>query len=184
MLSLRSNFGVGVASKAAIIASLAVVPAHADKPSTPVTVENPVSLSPATENSVTVANPTDIAKALGIQHPTAFLLSFPAGSNRFTLPANQRLIIEFVAGSCTIHNAEVDRLDIITELNNDEHIFTVNLPRTVAAAGASTTGNFAYTAKIYADPGSVVALQLALGAGASADIQCFATLSGQLVDVP
>jgi hypothetical protein len=55
------------------------------------------------------------------------------------------------------------------------NFFPVNLPP------LSTSGNFAHTVKIYADPASIIGLNTNGSGGA---FNCVATFSGQLVDVP
>lgn len=146
------------------------------KPSTPVTVDN------TTTNPVpsTVVNPADIAKALGIQQPVTFSLTFSAASGMvptstlYTVPSNQRLIIEYASGSCKLTNgATLD--DLVIEVHPGLNFFPVNLPP------LSTSGNFAHTVKIYADPASIIGLNTNGSGGA---FNCVAAFSGQLVDVP
>lgn len=162
-------------SLAIIAAPIQTAHSQAARPSTPVTVNN------TTTNPVpsTVVNPADIAKALGIQQPVTFSLTFSAASGMvptstlYTVPSNQRLIIEYASGSCKLTNgANLNDLEIgVLGLN----FFPVNLPP------LSTSGNFAHTVKIYADPASIIGLNTNGSGGA---FNCVATFSGQLVDVP
>lgn len=170
----------------ALAAVLTVLPAYADKPSTPVTVINP-DTSPV---PTTVVNPADIAKALGIQHAVAFELSFfkpNITSAPFNVPASQRLIIEYVSGRCFVSDALVTELRILTVMSSASQSYTVNLaPISSAAITNPTQGNFGHTVKIYVDPASQVFLEAGAAAagGAGSGYGCNATLSGQLVDVP
>jgi hypothetical protein len=162
-------------SLAIIAAPIQTAHSQAARPSTPVTVNN------TTTNPVpsTVVNPADIAKALGIQQPVTFSLTFSAASGMvptstlYTVPSNQRLIIEYASGSCKLTNgANLNDLEIgVLGLN----FFPVNLPP------LSTSGNFAHTVKIYADPASIIDLNTN---GSGGTFNCVAAFSGQLVDVP
>jgi AraC-like DNA-binding protein len=163
-------------SLAIIAAPIQTAHSQAARPSTPVTVNN------TTTNPVpsTVVNPADIAKALGIQQPVTFSLTFSAESGvvptstLYTVPSNQRLIIEYASGSCNLANgANLDNL--VIEVHPGSNFFPVNLPP------LSTSGNFAHTVKIYADPASIIGLNTNGSGGA---FNCVATFSGQLVDVP
>jgi hypothetical protein len=169
------------AAVCAALTSLAIITAPIQsakpaKPSTPVTVDN------TTTNPVpsTVVNPADIAKALGIQQSVTFSLTFSAESGMvptstlYTVPSNQRLIIEYASGSCKLTNgANLD--DLVIEVHPGLNFFPVNLPP------LSTSGNFAHTVKIYADPASIIGLNTN---GSGGTFNCVAAFSGQLVDVP
>src|SRR5262249_40698359 len=95
-------------------------------------VTNPVTLNPATPNPVTIVNPAgappstvtvanpltaaDIAKALGIGQPVMFSSTFtenPGFSSSFHVPANQRLVIEYVSGGCSVLNESIEELSIV-----------------------------------------------------------------------
>ena len=175
-------------SLAIIAAPIQTAHSQAAKPSTPVTVNN------TTTNPVpsTVINPADIAKALGIQQPVTFSLTFRAQSGmvptstQYTVPSNQRLIIEYASGSCKLTNgANLD--DLVIEVHPGLNFFPVNLPPlSTSVNNPQVVGNFAHTVKIYADPASTIDLNTngSGGTGTNMSFNCVAAFSGQLVDVP
>jgi hypothetical protein len=156
-------------------------------PGAPVRIVGPLPL-PVTGVSGTPVDPADIAKAFGIQDPVAFPLSFNStvGSGvSFNVPANQRLIIEYAAGSCRVTHAEVAALTIKTSSATTIHAYVVNLPLTSATSDPPATGVFSHTVRIYVDPGwAVTLLPQQMGIVGNGFVTCNATLSGQLVDVP
>jgi hypothetical protein len=147
-------------------------------------VNPPNTPSPA----VAISNPADIAKAMGVQHPVAFVVtSNNQGVNtlKYTVPPNQRLIIEYASGSCNLFNISLNDLGIVAKSNSNDFFFPVNLP-TLATSNPQVFGNFAHLVRIYADPASVISLTSTSIAsiGNNSSFSCFATLSGQLVDFP
>ncbi len=138
--------------------------------------------------SVTISNPADIAKAMGVQHPITFMLTFTnIGTNtNYTVPSNQHLIIEYAAGSCKLSDASLDNLVIRAKSNSNDLFFPVNLPFLAStASNPQALGNFAHLVRIYADPASVISLATnGTGGGSNPSYVCFATLSGQLIDNP
>src|SRR5438045_979271 len=73
---------------------------------------------------VTVVNPTDIAKASGIQHPyqdEPGSCAFGGGDSCtkvFNPPANQRVVIEYVSGACAFDGgAPLVQVVVVTTVN-------------------------------------------------------------------
>jgi hypothetical protein len=144
-----------------------------------------------------VVNPGDIAKAQGIQHPfqtsidCSFGTSAPDPNNCFghvSLPAKQRLVIEYVSAFCRLKpNVALVIVNIAADVGGS--FFPVNhqLPIVNPVGAITPTGssavNLGSPVRIYADEGSTVFVS----AGATADnsgFSCTMNLSGQTVDVP
>lgn len=171
-------------SLAIVVASIQTAHGQAARPSTPVTVNN----TPTNPVPSTVVNPADIAKASGIQQPVTFSLTFSGApgmvptSTPYNVSSNQRLIIEYAAGSCNLTSgASLDNL--VIEVLPGSNFFPVNLPSlSTSTNNPRVVGNFGHTVKIYADPNSIISLNTTGGTNGS--FSCVAAFSGQLVDVP
>jgi hypothetical protein len=180
-------------------------PGQAAAPPFDVIVDNPITLNPATPNPVTITNPpgappstvtianpvsaADIAKALGVQHPTAldFAIEANANSPTFNVPANQRLIIEFAAGRCNVANGIISEVQIVTTASTNTHFYPLNVAPLTTVTAFFVAINFAHLVKIYADPGTRIEVDAGFGGtlgGPPVAGNCQVTLSGQLIDVP
>ena len=178
--------------------------AHADNGVTPVIVQNPVTLNPATPNPVTVANPTDIAKAMGIQHPFMFEARALFSDNFCTVtanvPAKQRAVIETVSGSTNLPaGTQLLFAEVVTNTQA-----SLTSPNVNPNAGADVQheivipdhvgtpdgkGNqfvaFSQTLRAYADQGSVIFISMGTPSPGPNPVPfCFVSVSGQLIDVP
>lgn len=136
---------------------------------------------------VTVVNATDLAKATGVQRPFQKSLNClgPAAncSASFVVPANQRLVIEYVSARCVLDTG-TKLWDLTIETNADgtgpvSHRLTFGDP---SAIGVSV----GQPVRLYAAPGSTVQ---AVGIewvmeGPTPKFSCQFSLSGQAIDVP
>jgi len=138
-----------------------------------------------------LANPADIAKAEGIQHPYQKELEcgWPNDNNHcdvsFTSPTNQRLVIEYVSGSCNL-NPGMQLLDVhvITTVGGVRVVHSVGM---FNPAGGNFFGNvivqLGQAVRIYADQGTQVEITV-LESGVGNTLQvCGWAISGQAVDV-
>ncbi|HET7200918.1 MAG TPA: hypothetical protein VFI80_08935 [Burkholderiales bacterium] len=146
------------------------------------------------------ARPADIAKAMGIQRP--FVHTFFSGGpsnpsapdpGLFQVPATQRLIIEYVSGSCAgVGTASLDGLDLAVsppESTTFPVFHTLNVGPVGADFPHTFQGNFGHLTRIYVDPGMNIQLTISSsGSGTAAQpagkVECRVTVNGQLVDVP
>src|SRR5215472_17434581 len=91
---------ISAAVSALVVSAFGILPAHADKPSSPVTVVNPVSLDPATTNPVTI---TDSQR-----HPfSASPLCDTTGNTclvSVSTPTTQRMELEYISATCESNN--------------------------------------------------------------------------------
>lgn len=150
----------------------------------------PVPVPPTAPTEVTVTNPASIAKAEGIQHPFQLEVSCDSPSSAscelsFRLPANRRLVLEYVSSKCLVPaNTVLLSMDVSTTvapatptrhvLNHVDHPpIDPALPHLAIAA---------HSVKLYADAGSDVILHAALNVAQAWN--CDFSLSGQTVDVP
>ena len=67
----------------------------------------PVPVPPTAPVAVTIINPASIAKAEGVQHPFQLAVSCESTGSAtcespFKLPANRRLVIEYVSSRCNV----------------------------------------------------------------------------------
>ena len=156
----------------------------------PVTIVNPAGAPPST---VTVANPVtaaDIAKALGIGQPVMFStgLGNTGVSTKFQVPAAQRLVIEYVSGSCFVGNASIDELAIVVRDAAGHAVAStaVNLSVSSIGSGSQAFAAFGHLARVYANPGTAVTFEVirSEGGGGSSGSFCDTYFSGQLVAVP
>ena len=162
----------------------------------PVTLQGTGSISgtvAATQSgtwNVGITNAADLAKALGIGQPVMFSSSLTDNggiSSKFHVPANQRLIIEYVSGSCFVGNAEIDELEVVVQTSGQVIAGTaVDLAVSALGAGNQTTAAFGHLARIYAGPGTDVDFEVtsSAGGGGSTAFSCSVHFSGQLVSVP
>jgi hypothetical protein len=182
--------------------------ARADNGVTPVIVQNPVTLNPATPNPVTLGNPVDVAKAMGIQHPFEFgaRQAFVDNGCAFTatVPAKQRAVIEFVTGTSTLP-AGTPLLAASLSTHTDNSLTSPEINPFEDATGEVVVPNFlliadhlgvddglggrivtfAQTLRAYADAGTVITVAMSTPRrGTNPDAFCFISLSGQLIDVP
>ncbi|MGH9794179.1 MAG: hypothetical protein ACRD5G_05355 [Candidatus Acidiferrales bacterium] len=136
-----------------------------------------VGIDPA-NNTVRLAN----SAGSPFQAPLEAAVGVPTtGSSSFAVPANKRVIIEFVSGFCRPVTAT-------DSMRAEVGLFTTS--GGVSASHAlpmaqpfSFTQSFAESTKIYADPGTTVSFGLGVIAGpAPAFVSCSATISGLLVD--
>ena len=131
-----------------------------------VTITNP-TVPPSTVNvGNAVALATANAQALK-GTPVAFQLSY---SQSFAVPLGQRLVIEYISGSCETAPHGTVRVRILTSGQSIAHQFTmpVSSPQNIFAS-------FGHVVKFYADPGSSVTFE---GSNNVCDNLIF---SGQLV---
>ena len=152
--------------------------ARADNGVSPVIVQNPVTVA----NPVTAA---DIAKAMGVQHPTSVIVGADNinGNITYQVPANQRLIIEFAGGTCFLTNADLNSVALELEQPNSVNFVVLNIPAT--KANDTTTLNLGEMMRVYADPGTTLRLLPSGGTiGSFGQIACSVNFFGQLIDVP
>lgn len=134
---------------------------------------------------VTVVNPSDIAKAEGIQHPyqagipCAFgATGIPSScSGSLTAPPAQRLVIEFVSATCGLNpGVAIIGATLGTSVSGSfvTHSF---------AAPAPSSENLGQQVRLYADPGSTLEFSLDLSA-VNPGGGCIVSVSGQAVAVP
>jgi hypothetical protein len=134
---------------------------------------------------VTVQNPADIAKAIIAPHPITLSFNFSTDqfARPFTVPAKQRLLIEFVAGHCAV-SGQTNLGEIAIE--GTDGTFPIQMPALIGGS-AVTEANYAYVTKIFAEAGqSVTVAVVEIGGGGNGPDQfsCDSTLTGELIDVP
>lgn len=144
---------------------------------------------------VTVVNPTEIAKAQGIEKPFQATIqcvrTFGASCSGSTaVPSNQRLIIEYVSGSCEIDSRSQLIADVIVSTTSSgvsvSHYINVTDKRGVSrGGGVAFDANFGQQVRIYADTGVVFLTLFAAGLTTIPGIpDCTIALSGQAVSLP
>jgi hypothetical protein len=142
----------------------------------------------AAATPVTVENPADIAKAEGIQTPITltFSCTIPAGfstcaalSERYTVPANKRLVLESVSYQLVSppYYPPIAPRDVEIEVNYYGTYF-LPLPPHLDTDPVSQTLVF----RAYAKAGDIIYAYFAATAGRP--INCSITISGQLINVP
>jgi hypothetical protein len=141
---------------------------------------------------VTVVNPADFAKALGVQHPVTFQVFFNDPStgpfSQYVVPTTQRLIIEYAGGSCTVANASVDVFDV--DIGPPSARVTQIIPVALPPISSpnvflDVSGTFGHLVRIYVDPGTAVSIAPGSeSTGTNGTVSCSATMTGQLIDVP
>ncbi|HET7380147.1 MAG TPA: hypothetical protein VFJ24_08925 [Gaiellales bacterium] len=138
---------------------------------------------------VTVVNPSDIAKAQGIQHPTQFVITctfngLSTCADSFTVGTNARLIIEFVSVNCTGMPATNRMATLLVSVDNGGGIFndwTLNLVDHAPIAGVLTSSQ---PMRVYANPGAIVRGFAQTDSNSGVFTFCFFNISGQQTDVP
>jgi hypothetical protein len=139
---------------------------------------------------VTVVNPADIAKAEGIQTPFQGFarcdFSIDLCTGQISIPLSQRLVIEFVTGSCLVTgNNVISRVTMTTFSAGIDvtHDLNKNAP---APAANGTLGRVAVSelVRAYADAGSGAVGFEFDSSGPNDGFGCVFTVSGQLVAVP
>ena len=156
----------------------------------PLPVTGTINATLAGTPTVTLTNPADLAKALGVQHPVAFTLySFDKAGcchSTITVPATQNLIIEYVSGVCNpsgnavglaIQTGTVHVTATTGGVANDHGLNIPINPIPFNASVAQDQVELGHLVKIYADAGTIVRLSVDAG-------QCQLAFSGQAVDVP
>jgi hypothetical protein len=148
---------------------------------------------------VTVTNPADIAKAEGIQHSfQANLQCANSTSNGFatfcsgtaTLPANQRVVIEWVSLECFIDSAELLRRAIVhtatTTLFEDggfgssgDH--TLNI---IDHSGAGGDVSIGQPVRFYGDAGTQISVEAQETGSHAGSFFCTFGFTGQAIDTP
>ena len=130
---------------------------------------------------VIVTNPTDIAKAAGIQQPYQaradcnFAKSFPdACDATIATPPSQRLVIEFVSASCGLAS-RVTVIQLGTFVNGGQ-VFHKLIPNLGYVASQQV--------RIYADPSSNILFNVLSVKPETPAANCFFSISGQAVSVP
>jgi hypothetical protein len=149
----------------------------------------PVQAQAAGSTPVTVVNATELAKAMGVQHPfqTSMTCEPDPGEGicawSYAVPSSQRLVIEYVSMQCWLPStAHLGLLRLYTSINGTD---IVRHYLNSGAAGAPFNGSveFGHLVKLYAAPGSRIQFDGDIRAGDSAT-SCTVTLSGQAIDVP
>src|SRR5215470_11729522 len=147
--------------------------------------------------TVQVVNPsnaptaTDIAKAMGIQHPyqTSVICKWNGGNgctvDTIKAPANQRIVIEYVSGLCGINlGQQVSDVNLLTIAGGviAVHDLTVVNPAGVVRGGEQEIA-FGQMVRVYADQNTTIGLEVT-STNVSSSASCVLALSGQAVDVP
>lgn len=158
-------------------------------PSLNVNVTNnplPVSVTNATTNqNVTVTNPADIAKALGVQNAYSTEIQCEATNGpcvaTFTAPSNQRLVLEYVGLHCGI--AAPDQLTTVsvTATNAGTSIRSF-IGFNSVVQGPVNSQSATQLTRIYVDAGTTVTVTFALSANTTAN--CGGGIQGQAINVP
>jgi hypothetical protein len=139
---------------------------------------------------VNIGNPDDIAKPGGIQHPTQL-----GGSciyqvrivceSIIDVPANQRLIIEYVSVACEDMSTLLVGVHIATTAGGvfTTHQLTTDHSGVLQSDNVKRRMQFGQMVRLYADPGSKIAID-----AETTDINnrgdCGFSLAGQAIDVP
>jgi hypothetical protein len=181
--------------------------ARADNGVTPVTVQNPITLNPATPNPVTIVNPPNappstvtignpdaIAASIRKVTPYSVSLAFSASNGQGigaqgTLPlppAGKLLVVEYFAASChsTAPPLTMVFFSIVDETSSTvpPNIFTANLPPSfVSFGGSGAFAQFGQPMRFYVGPNDVLFL-VQVFADSASSMDCNVTISGQLID--
>ena len=124
-----------------------------------------------------IGSPASAQEARGnSETPVAFSLSFPQGPVSFQVPADHRLVIEYVSGICPTTettSGNIPPSPILTIVTNGvSNTHRIAIPFSVAPQNFVKLGQLV---KIYADAGTSVTLSVAQ------EVECDLTFSGQLV---
>lgn len=148
----------------------------------------PFQAQAAGSTPVTVVNATELAKAMGVQHP--FQTSMTCEPYRedgicmwsYAVPSNQRLVIEYVSMQCWLpSSARLGLLRLYTSVNGADPVRHYLNSGAAAPFGGSV--EFGHLVKLYAAPGSRIQFDGDIRSGDSSTL-CTVTLSGQAIDVP
>jgi hypothetical protein len=138
---------------------------------------------------VTVVNATELAKAMGVQHPFQKSMTCePYRSDDICMwshdvSPNQRLVIEYVSMQCSLPSSgRLGLLRLYTSVNGTD-IVGHYLNSGAAAAPFGGSVEFGHLVKLYAAPGSRIQFDGDIRSGDSST-RCTVTLSGQAIDVP
>jgi hypothetical protein len=166
--------------------------ARADNGVTPVSVQNPITLNPATPNPVTVVNPQVNKVTPYSATQTSSGSALPGISVQLPLPlppAGKLLIVEFFGVNCISSDGAITmRLAYIFQQPQQplgdipSNIYPANLPPTGPASGdGGAFVQFGQPMRFYVRPTDQVfqAILIADGPGHAA---CGVTVSGQLID--
>ena len=154
-----------------------------------VTTSGSVTLAPG--SSVSITNPADLAKAMGIQHPwqVGTFCKWNGGNgctvfDKIRAPANQRIIIEYVSGGCLLDTG-LQVADVNIQTTVGTAIVTHEVP-VINPAGVVRGGqdiSFGQMVRIYVDQNKNIDLEVT-STNVSSSAACFLALSGQAIDVP
>lgn len=147
---------------------------------------------------VTVVNPTDIAKAQGIQRPWSGAINCAAQSPSYycrgflTLPTTYRVVIEYVSASCLIDNTVQILRDVSIQAYTGGFglTFSLSFPDRYGTQGNSGSSinevNLGQMVRFYAEAGSTIGGYAYTNTTTSFTgyPNCDITLSGQAIDVP
>jgi hypothetical protein len=144
---------------------------------------------------VTVVNPSDVAKAEGIQHPYQTEVDCTFNNTNgcsivpFNVPANQRFVFEYVAGACALPpGGMLTQVVVGTQAggaNAGHRLGITDHTGTADLTTGSVVVSFGQTVRIYADPNTIVTATAVSPAGSNNGSQsCLFTFSGQAIDVP
>jgi len=133
-------------------------------------------------NKLTAA---DIAKAMGVQHPTSFLIQTDNinGDISYQVPASQRLIIEFIATSCSLTSGSSLTGLALRVLENNT-VSGIPLSVTPASTAESASVTFGQMVRIYIDPSTTLQINPIGHIGNGGELACDSDVFGQLIDVP
>jgi hypothetical protein len=136
------------------------------------TVASPLSVAAPTE--------TPFQQDLSVDTPNGGAI----GITSFMVPANKRLLIEFVSARCFGFSPvlQPDRLQITTSVGGQFAIYQLGPVRTVLAGGINTH-IASQQVVLRADPGTTVTLLIAFPQTAAGFTTSFA-ISGRLFDAP
>jgi len=181
---------------ATLLVSVAMLPVTAFAAGPP-TFSNPqpvIVTNPPNQGSNTfIVNPADIANAIAnVGTPVAFRLTLDnvaiTVGAPYTVPANQRLVIEYISGNCGVFDASITELQLRilapgpVQLLPPYHI--ISSPTSTLDSTAVKEMTFNYLAKIYVVSGSTINLE-SVGGGlgtSSPFLQCDVTVTGQLIN--
>lgn len=136
---------------------------------------------------VTVVNAAELAKAMGVQHPFQVQMTCAATNsdasctNRYPVPPDQRLVIEYVSLQCSNDwNARLIFARLWTSTDGTHFIgHYLNLGSSADPAGSMA--QVGHVVKLYAAPGSQIMFDAIADASSP---HCVVVLSGQAIDVP
>jgi len=138
----------------------------------------PVTGVVTTSGTINVGNTQALAAAIAAANaqvlrgtPVAFLLQ-NAGST-FSVPVGQRLVIEYISGTCTVFPKNFLSIGATTNGTKMNHSFSLPVVNGPVAIGVAA--EFGDLVKIYADPGTNVVLE------GGTDVCVNLTVSGRLV---